>query len=164
MYKTKENIFEDAVAQEIKIELRKQIETELSEDYELKLRQKDIELQMKLHQEKTILEEEHRKYREQCDKQIDRLYGQLTEYRKNGKELVCLGENLSFDAEDMMYLSSDKSEYSENSDDEKDVFDENMMDPDEYGYNFNDVKQALLTGKERKDSLYVENVLQNNED
>ncbi len=52
------------VTEELRIELRRKNEQELHEDYELKLKQRDIELQMKLHEEKILLEDEHRQYKE----------------------------------------------------------------------------------------------------
>eukprot|EP01083_Nonionella_stella_P288421 981486_1 len=71
MFKTQQNIFESAVTEELRIELRKKIEQELHEDYELKLKQRDIELQMKLHKEKILLEDEHRKYKEYTAEKMD---------------------------------------------------------------------------------------------
>ena len=54
------DIFEDAIANEIKIELTQQIRQELMEDFELKLAQKEIENRLKLNKQKEEIEAEKR--------------------------------------------------------------------------------------------------------
>ena len=132
------DIFEDALAQEIKVELRKKLAAEFKEDYELKLKQKDIEYQMKLHKDLKEANEEQRREKERYEKRIDELNAKLTEYSKNGK--IDLVDNMSFEADEMVYLSggdggmtnlsSPISEYEINSDDEKEAFDQGIMDND----------------------------------
>merc|ERR1712129_98940 len=51
-------IFEEAVTREAKHELQREIREELQEDFELKLHQKEIELQLKLNQQKDQSEAE----------------------------------------------------------------------------------------------------------
>eukprot|EP01083_Nonionella_stella_P176143 615553_1 len=107
-------LFEDAYAQEIKTEVRKQIEKELSEDYELKLKQRDIQYQMELHKQKNIMEEEQRQFREKYEKRIDEL---------NAK--VNLNIQVEMQRPDSVHLDAEITDIS--SDDEKQVFDQNMM-------------------------------------
>lgn len=139
--RTHDDIFEDALAQELKVELRKKLAAEFREDYELKLKQKDIEYQMKLHKDLKVANEEQRKEKERYEKRIDELNAKLTEYsKKNGNGKIDLVDDMSFDADEMVYLSggdggmtnfsSPISEYEINSDDEKEAFDQGIMDND----------------------------------
>ena len=174
------DIFEDAVAQELKIQLRKQIEAELKEDYQLKLKQHEIEYQMKLHKETKVVREEQRKEKEEYEKRIDELSAKLTEFTKNGK--INLMEEMPFDADEMVYLSggdgmtnlsSPISEYDVNSDDEKEAFDQGIMDNDyvmnvmPYGQrhresadlNENEEEKPMIEKKKFEDNEYAEQVL-----
>eukprot|EP00486_Rosalina_sp_Unknown_P005157 CAMPEP_0201571142 /NCGR_PEP_ID=MMETSP0190_2-20130828/13763_1 /ASSEMBLY_ACC=CAM_ASM_000263 /TAXON_ID=37353 /ORGANISM="Rosalina sp." /LENGTH=709 /DNA_ID=CAMNT_0047995465 /DNA_START=518 /DNA_END=2647 /DNA_ORIENTATION=- len=152
--KTHDDIFEDALAQELKVELRKKLAAEFKEDYELKLKQKEIEYQMKLHKETRVVHEEQRKEKEMYEKRIDELNNKLTEYSKNGK--IDLVDNMSFEADEMVYLSggdggmtnfsSPISEYEVNSDDEKEAFDQGIMENDYDEMNGNGGDYILANG------------------
>ena len=175
------DIFEDAVAQELKIQLRKQIEAELKEDYQLKLKQQEIEYQMKLHKETKGVRDQQRREKEDYEKKIDDLSAKLTEYSKNGK--INLMDEMPFDADEMVYLSggdgmtnfsSPMSEYDVDSDDEKEAFDQGIMDTDyvmnammPYGQrhrdstdlNENEDEKPLIEKKKFDDNEYAEQVL-----
>ena len=134
------DIFEDAVAQEIKIELRKQIEKELNDDYQLKMQQRDIEYKMKLNKEQHEINERERKLKEEYEKQINELQARLTEYSKGNGTNNLRVDDMNFDNDEMVLLGGDGgmtnlsspiSDYDIGSEEEKDVFDSDMIEDEE---------------------------------
>jgi len=183
--KTVDDIFEDAVAQELKIELRKQIEAELNEDYQLKLKQHDIEHTMKLHKEREALQQEHQKLKEEYEAEINALKLKLTQFGENEK-ITNLAETMSFGDDEMVYLngggivggaaaggaitnmSTPMSEDDANSDDEKEIYDENMMMDDanraRRSSHTEDETSPLIESKKKMEEKYVDQVLREKKD
>lgn len=110
--------------------IRKQIEEELRADYELKLRQKEIETVLRLHKSNKEIHDQYRKSREQDQAEIAELKRQLTEQREISMHHR-FNDRISMEDHKVNYMedagsSSSMTGNGNSDDDEKQVYDENF--------------------------------------
>jgi len=140
-------------------DMRKQIEEELRVDYELKLKQKEIETAIRLNKSKEEIIEQYRKLQEKQQSEITALKSQLSEQREVAMHHKMNRISVEDDDDGMAYmveqgttsLSSTITDHV-NSDDEKQVYDQNFAVQEE-SLDSDDDEYPLLASHKGQDKL-----------